>query len=186
MSNGLTRLLFEDLALLLLAEVAGLAVVLGVHRSRMTPYTRRLVWIALAVCAGLIVVQRLVVTEREAIQATVKAMARDVEEGDVDSLGAKLDEDVTFDGVTGKQAVLRQAYLMLQRYDVGNARVSGFDIRLDNDRARVRFQAVADVRKDQTRIDRTPTVWDVTMVRGPGGWKVRRATYAFGLVGLNR
>jgi hypothetical protein len=172
MSNGLTRLLFEDLSLLLLAELAGLAVILGVHRTRMTPYTRRLVWIFLAVCAGLIALQYTVVTDREAIQATVEAMARDVEQGNVQALGDKFDEAITFERIEGKQAVLREAYRTLQRYDINNARVSGFDIKLDGNRAQVHFQAVAEVRGGPATIGRTPTVWDLVMVRDEGDWRV--------------
>ena len=186
MSDGLTRLLFEDLALLLLTEAAALAVVIGIHRSRMTPQTRRAVWITLAVCAAMIAVQRLVVTDREAIRATVQAMARDVVAGDVASLGAKFDERMTLGPIAGKQAVLQHAYGTLQQYDVRNARVSGFDITLDNGQAKVRFQAVGDIHGRQTEVFRTPMIWNPTMVRSPAGWKVLHGTYELGLAGFGR
>ena len=186
MSDGLTRLLFEDLALLLLAEAAALAVVIGIHRSRMTPRTRRLVWITLALCVVLVVMQHVVVTDREAIRATIEDMARDVVDGDVASLGEKLDERMTLGPIKGKGAVLHHAHLTLQEYDVRNARVSAFEIDLENRLAQVRFQAVGDIHGRQTEGFRTPMLWKLTMVRSPRGWRVLHGTYEFGLAGFGR
>ena len=186
MSDALTRLLFEDLALLLLAQAAALAVVIGIHRHRRTPRTRRAVWITLAVCAAMIVMQHLVVTDREAIRATVQAMARDVVDGDVASLGTNFDEQMSLGPIQGKEAVLHHARMMLQQYDVRNARVSGFDITVEHGQAKVRFQAVGDIHGRQTEVFRTPMIWELTMARASDGWKVLRGTYDFGLAGFGR
>jgi len=184
MDNGLTRLLFEDMPLLLLAEVAAIAVVLGVHRRWMTTRSRRMVWMTLAICGVLIVVQRWVVTDREAIRQTIETMAGDVNEGDVASLGKNFDDRIVLGGIRGKEAVLKYAYLMLQQYDVNNARVSGFRIDLMGGQATITFQAVADIRGGPAESYRTPLKWKMTMTRTDAGWKVLRAEYELGLAGL--
>jgi len=184
MSDYLTRLLFEDLSLLLLAEAIAMAVVVGLHRRSMTPRSRRRVWITLAVCAGLIVMQKLVVTDREAIRTMVEAMAQAVQEGDVQALGEHFADDLTFESDRGKQAVLQRARAVLQQYEIHNARVSGFRIEVNGDDAAVSFQAVADVRGGPEAHYKTPTRWDLKCRREPAGWRVYRAKYEFGLAGF--
>ena len=184
MYDYLTRLLFEDLSLLLLSEAAAIAVVVGLHRRSMTPGSRRRVWITLAVCVGLVVMQKLVVTDREAIRAMVEAMARAVQEGDVQALGEHFADDLVFESDRGKQAVIQHARAVLQQYEIRNARVSGFTINVNGDDATVSFQAVADVRNGPEPTYNTPTRWDLKCRREPDGWRVYRAKYEFGLAGF--
>jgi len=187
MGDSLTRLFFEDLPILLLAEVAGLALVLAAHRRWMTTRSRRMVWISLAFCVLLIAIQKLVVTDREALRDMVRMMARAVEQGDVAALGERFDDEIIFGTYAGKEAVMRHARLRLQQYDVNEVRVSGFQIKVDGDAATVAFQAVCDVRGVQANpYYATPTQWQLRCVRHPDGWKVRYAEYELGFTGLRR
>ena len=117
MGDSLTRLLFEDLPILLLAEVAGLAIVLAAHRRWMTARSRRMVWMSLAFCALLIAIQEYVVTNREALRDMVRTMAQAVEQGDMEALGERFDDEIILGTYTDKEAVMRHARLRLQQYD---------------------------------------------------------------------
>ena len=187
MGDALTRLLFEDLPLLLLAEVAALALVLAAHRRWMTARSRRMVWMGLTLCVLLIAIQVFVVTDREALRDMVRTMARSVEQGDVAALGEKFDDGIIFGTYTGKEAVMKHAHLRLQQYDVNEARVSGFKIEVDGDAATVAFQVVCDLGGVQsTPYYATPSQWQLRCVRHPDGWKVRYAKYELGFAGLGR
>lgn len=183
----MTRLLFEDLTLLLLAEVAALAVVLGAHRRWMTARSRRMVWLSLGFCALLIVIQHYVVTDREVLRHMVRTMARAVEQGDVATLGEWFDDEITLGGRSGKKAALQHAHMSLQRYDINEARVSGFQIEIAGDTATVAFQAVCDVQGvKENPYYSTPSQWQLGCVRRPDGWKVQSAKYELGFAGLGR
>ena len=187
MVDSLTRLLFEDLPILLLAEVAALALVLAAHRRWMTDRSRRMVWMSVACCALLIAIQKFVVTDREALREMVRTMARAVEQGDIAALDERFDDEIILGTYTGKEAVMKHARLRLQKYDVNEARVSGFQIEVDGDAATVAFQAVFDVRGVQANpYYATPTQWQLRFLRHPDGWKGRYARYEFGFAGLRR
>ena len=108
MLDGVARLLFEDLYLLLLAEAIALAVVLAVHRRRLTRQSRRLVWLTLGVCALLIVIQELTVTKREALEQMVAALAQAVDDGDIPAITKRLDREFQygFSGDAGQGTVI--------------------------------------------------------------------------------
>lgn len=203
MLDALVRLLFEDLPLLLLAQAAALAVVLAVHRRCMTTRSRRMVWIALAVCAAQIAVQHLVVTSREELKALVRTLAEAVEDGDVPAIGRHLADriDVAYDeagrvprdeGFRGgddrrtrdldKDEFLAATREQLQRYDVNEVRLSQFRVRLAGEAGTVAFQAMCDVRGDHSApLYQTPSEWELGCTRTPAGWKIERIRYRMGL-----
>ncbi len=184
MSPFLTRLLFEDLSVLLPVEVVVLATVIAVYRHMRTPGSRWAVWITLGACVALVALQRLVVTDREAIRAMVERMAEAVEEGDVTALGEHFADDLVFENDHGKQAVLQRARIVLQQHDINAARVSGFTIEVDGDNATADFQAMADVRSSGEPSYNVPTHWRLQCRRSPLGWLVHRAKYELGLAGF--
>ncbi|HSW46319.1 MAG TPA: nuclear transport factor 2 family protein [Phycisphaerae bacterium] len=185
MSDYLARLLFEDLPLLLLGEAAALLIVVGLHRRSRTPQSRRRVWMTLAACAGLIAMQKLVVTDREAIRAMVEAMAEVVRKGDVQALGDHFAADMTFEADSGRDAVLRRARSELQRYEIRNPRVSGFVIEIQDGEAKADFHVMADVRVagGETHYS-TPTRWTLKCRHETDGWRVFHAKYELGIAGL--
>lgn len=185
MSDFFTRLLFEDLSVLLPVELVALAVVIGLYRHWRTPRSRAAVWIALGACVGLVVIQKLVTTDREAIRAMVEQMAGAVQEGDVRALGEHFADDLIFEGDRGKDQVMQRATSVLQQNAIRNARVSGFLIEVRDDDATATFQAMADVRTGSNDPNYSvPTRWELKCRRGPTGWLVYRAKYDIGLGGF--
>jgi len=183
----LTRLLFEDLPLLLLAQAVALALVLAAHRKWRTVRSRRMVWLSLGCCALLIALQHYVVTDREALRNMVRTMASAVEQGDVAALGKRFDDEISLGGYLGKKDAIKHAHISLQRYDINEARVSGFHIEVTGDTATVAFQAVCDIQGvKENPYYSTPTQWQLGCVRRDDGWKVRSAKYELGFAGLGR
>jgi len=169
-----TRLLFEDLPLLLVAEAIALAVVLAIHRRRFTPHTRRAVWITLGVCAIFIVIQSLVTTRREALEAMVRTLAQAVDHGDVPAIGERIDGEFRH-GNHDKKAFLDGVVKQtLQRWQVDEAKVAGFKIEINGDNATVSFRAHCDCRSDNHVQYKVPSFWTLNCIRRPDGWKLLR------------
>lgn len=181
MSDALTRLLFEDLAVLLIAQAVALAVVLAVHRRWMTPRSQRLVWVTLALCAGLIWLQHDVVTDREALREMVDTLAEAVEAGDLDTVAESLHPDVEDRAGRGRDQLIQYADAMMQRYDIREPALSGFDITLTGDAtAAMTFQAFCDIRGDGAERFRIPSQWALGCVRTADGWRIRRIRWEIG------
>jgi hypothetical protein len=184
MIDFLTRVLFESLPLLLVAIAVALAVALAVHRRRFTTGSRRGLLATAGVGVLLIVVQALVVTDREAIQQTLREAASAVQAGDVPALGEQIDEAFSAQGMD-KQQLLARSNQMLQRWQVNSARLSGFRIEVDGDEATVSFRVLCDLRSDSWVQDNTLSLWRLRCVRRPEGWKVQRVLEArFGPAGI--
>ena len=97
------------------------------------------------------------------------------------------DDEISLGGHTGKKDALRHAHMSLQRYDVNEARVSGFQIKVTGDTATVAFQAVCDVQGiKENPYYSAPSQWQLGCVRRFDGWKVRSATYELGFAGWGR
>ncbi len=178
MIDFLRRLLFEDLLLLLVACAVAFAVALAVHRRRFTQQSRRGIWITIGVCLGLIVMQSLVVTDREALRELVNDLVHASDAGDVAAIGARVDgAGVVFgSGESGedcdKKSFLDAANVGLQRYQVDEAGTGGFRFEIDGDRAVVTFRVTCDLREGEGRAQRTPNYWTIGCVRRPEGWKM--------------
>ncbi len=174
----LSRLFFEDRVLLLLAEVAALAVALAVHRRRMTPRSRRNVWMMLAVCAALLAIQHLVQTDREKIETRITGLVQAVDQGDIAAVAACLDDEgvdlgsgLNFEFYE-KETFVQAISLSLQTYQVDEARVGGFEIKINGDQAVVSFRVACDLSNQGGRLGRRPNFWKVHCVRRPEGWRL--------------
>ncbi len=173
MLDYVTRLLFEDLPLLLVAEVIALGVVLAIHRRRFTAKSRRLVWITIGVCAALIAIQKLTVTKREALKQMVSALAQAVDDGDVSAIGQRLDDEFQ-DRQWDKKTFLDQVRLRLQRWQIDQASVGGFEIEIDGEQGTVSFRATCDWRSRDRVGYKIWSSWKLRCVRRADGWKVLR------------
>ena len=185
MLDYVSRLLFEDLSLLLLAEVIGLAVVLAVHRRRMTKQSRRLVWVALVVCVLLIVIQSLTITKRESLQRMVTELGAIVEAGVEQHEQQRIIElfDGEFQLDQGKEAPLRKkeflGWLMrrLGEWQIAEVSVRDFEIELTKeDEASVSFWARCDVSgaSGGHALRNVVSHWKLYCVWREDGWKVFR------------
>ena len=192
MLDFLTSLLFEDLILLILVEVVVIAIFLAVHRRYATRRTRIALWVAIAACLAQIVVQELVVTDREAVKELVHTLAKAVGDGDLTVLAENFDDGVVikesyFGSLQGKEAVMVRAQSVLQQNSVKQVSVGGYRVEVLGDIAKVICQVMADIRMGgESSAQRVPSRWDLEVVRTPTGWKLRRANGEFGLGNMGR
>lgn len=174
----ITRVLFEDALLLGLLCLVLLAIAVGVDRSRRTPQSRRLLYGALATIAVLFVIQSLVVTDREALEALVRTLVHRVDEGDVGGIGELVDPG----GVTlGQTAITQDEFIQmsnvgLQNYTIDEAGAGNITVQIAGDNATVSFQASCDIRGDNTPQQRMPSAWTIGAHRTSAGWKLNAIT----------
>jgi len=178
MLDYVARLLFEELHLLLLTEAVALAVVLAIHRRRLTRQSRRLVLVTLGVCALLIVIQKLTITRRESLEQMVAALAQAVDDGDIPSITKRLDHEFQYGSQPrpwDKKAFLTKVSEKLQRWEIDQASVRGFDIEMrKKDEASVSFRATCDWRSGSRVEHDVLSRWRLYCVYRPDGWKVFR------------
>lgn len=177
MSDFLTRVLFEDLVLLLIAEAVVMAIVLAVHRRRYTARTRRSIGVALGVCIVLIGLQGLIKTDREQIKEQVTAMARAVDEGDIPALAEAVARDFT-DGTRDRAAFLTDVSQLLQRAQADEVKVGGFKVEVAGDRATASFRAICDWRAGNQVQRSVLSFWALEFARRDDGWKLIRIVSA--------
>lgn len=184
MIDFLSSLFFESVLLLIIFVVVVMAIALGIDRQRMTAASRRGVWLTAIACALLFVVQFLVKTDRERIQATVAEMARAIDEGDVATLGEHLDQDFQDRGLD-KSEWLADIRQRLQRWRIDEAKVGGFNTKVEGDNATVAFGASCDWRGGEQAQQSVNSTWRLAFVRRSDGWKLQKVLSAkFGPGGM--
>jgi len=187
----ITRLLFEDLALLLLVSALAMAVALAMHRRRYTEQSRRMVWITLSVCAGLIALQNFVVTKGESLYQRIETLSAACDAGDMAAMGECFAEKVRFGspvrGITvPRQAIVAMASLALQEYEVNEARVGNVRIEMQDNHAFVRFSVTCDLKGPQAAY-RVPSIWKLRCTYAADDWRVDQITEGkWGLEGLGQ
>ena len=167
----LRQLLFESLPLLLAAQAVAIAIAVAVHRRRLTPGSRRGVWATLAACVLLIVMQRLVVTDREAIEVLVRGLVRAVDDGDMAAVEARVD-DAFRSGPTDKQRLMAMMHQRLQQWQVNGARINALTIDVQGDSADVRFRVICDRTSQSHSQDTVPSLWRLRCARTDGRWRM--------------
>lgn len=170
-------LFLESFVLLLIVEAAAVALALALHRRRFTRGTRFGVWLTVLGCLILLVVQHVVQTDREQIQAAVTQMARAVENGDIPTLGRHLDHSFVDRGMD-KTAWLADVHQRLQRWRVSEAKVSGFTTEIEGNDATVSFRARCDFRSGDQAPQMVFSTWELDMVRREDGWRLHRVRSA--------
>lgn len=169
----LRAILFESVVLLILVELVALAVALGIDRRRMTAKSRRGVLITGLVCALLLVIQHLVKTDRERIAESVRAMATAVDEGDVPGLGEYVADEFVDRGLN-KTQWLERVRQSLQRWQIDEAGVGGFAIKVEDHTATVSFRATCDWRHGQQQERGIMSFWTLELVEGHGRWLLKK------------
>lgn len=191
MMDLITELLFENLTLLLLVSALAMAVALAMHRRRYTEHSRRAVYITLGVCGCLIVLQNLVVTQRELLNQRIEVLSAACDAGDMAAMGTCFAEEVRFGspvrGITvPRQAIVVMASLALQEYEVNEARVGNVHIEMQDDRAFVRFSVTCDLKGPQAAY-RVPSIWKLRCTYADDDWRVDQITEGkFGLEGFGQ
>lgn len=169
MIDFLKTVLFESLPWLLFFCAAGVAVALAVHRRRLTARSRRGIWLTVAVGALLVAVQTLVHTDRERLTEAVQAMARAVDEGDMDAFSRYVAPELTWRG-GGRREFLDDVTSRLTTTQIDGARLSQVRASVTGDTATVSFTAVCDLRNGRGDQDRVVSFWRLGFVRTAGRW----------------
>lgn len=173
MLDVLRSLFFESIVLLLCVEVVAVAVVLARYRSWPIPGRRLAIWVALIGCVLLVVLQQVIETNRERIQAAVRTMATAIDDGDVLALGDYIDRDFR-DRNTDRQAWLQDVRQWLQRWQIDEAKVGGFGIEVNDSQAVASFWAVCNGRSGNQSEQGVYSSWKLAFVHRVGGWKLQR------------
>lgn len=137
---------------------------------------RRAIWLGAAIALGALAwgIERLVVTDTEAIEALVERAEEAVRDGDFETLAGLLHPDYEAEGRDRDEAV-RYVRRLWRRYRPVGLDVELGTVRVEGDRAEA--PAVADVRalgrpftiRLRTGFGRTPDGWRLREAR-PTGW----------------
>ncbi|MHC4065512.1 MAG: hypothetical protein ACYSUI_13585, partial [Planctomycetota bacterium] len=138
--------LFERPLLLIPVLVAAQFVLIVVWSRRRTRKTRRLVWAGLVAWPVLVILNALVVTDRERLTGICRDLAEAVSRTDAEAFAEHISQRFQSDpGRNGtswdKSALLQRVEGTVKTYRVEEPRLRAFEIDLDGDRATVRFAA---------------------------------------------
>lgn len=160
----------DTYALPLTAGLVVFALSVAWHLRR-TRRSATVLGVGIAVAVLLLVVQKIVVTDREAIDRMVRRLAVAVETKDFDIVAQLIDEDFGTDG--GRKADFIAAIkATLTRFEIEGARLHAMKIDIAEDHATVEFGVLCRLRF--SGFDRPSTSrWSLGLVRRGAGWRVR-------------
>jgi len=167
-------LLFERPLLLVPVLVAVQLVLIGVWSRRRTRGARRVMFAGFIAFALLVLLQALVVTDRERLVASCWALARAVQAGDVEAFADHVSENFATEGLhreatVGKEGLTEWLEQVLHTYSVEEPNLRQFQIEVTGDRALVRFTATCRIITPQEVVSRYPSAWEFDF-----GWSERR------------
>lgn len=165
-------LLFESPWTLSFLAAAVCLILLVLWRRTGSPGRRKAFLIAVVASVALLVLQAIVVTDRERIMSQLDALAEAVERVDLPQIDRAIDADYT-DGRDDRGRLLATIHERLTRYTIRGARLSAFDITVDGGDATVRFRCVCDLAGGEAPGGTTVSRWEVRLVRRDEGWRVR-------------
>jgi hypothetical protein len=176
--------LFESPLFVLGVSVVALVIALAAHRRGHVQGARRALLITVGATAGLLLLQTLVVTDREALEALVVQLADNADEGDVAAIGTQVDPAGVELG-SGQSAkhctkagFLSACNVGLQRYRIDKPSVGAIRVEIAGPEATVSFRVTCDIQQGQASEWRMPSFWTVGCVKGPEGWKLRQISKA--------
>ena len=133
--------------------------------------------ISFSVCAVLILLNKLVVTDSERAVEAVRTMARAVDDGDVPAIASKVDDDFHYLN-WDKAGFVAELNQKLQQWRVDRAQVGRFEVQIQGDVAQVSFRASCDWQGANQSQTGVASSWTLEFVRQPDGWKLRRIVSA--------
>jgi ketosteroid isomerase-like protein len=169
-------LLFEEPLLLIPVLAVTLLVLAIVWSRRRTPGAWRALLAGLLAAPLLIIVQALVVTDREQIIRVCSQMADAVERGDVPAFAVHIADDFrAADGGGGaftREDLLAALARSLARYHPEGVRLTGFQVTTDGDSGTAEFSATARIVTSETAMDRVLSRWRLRFRRNDRAWQV--------------
>jgi len=175
--DRLVHLLFESPLQLLVALVLVEAVVATVWWFRPGRRTSALVIAGLLVGAILLIIQHLVVTDRERIERLLDELALAVDCEDLPTLTAAIDEQYHADGLD-KPHLLEQIQTAFAQADIDDVRLLDVRVHVDRDTAEVHLRVHCRVRAPDWPYDYHLSAWDLRLARRAGGWRVLAAHHS--------
>jgi len=165
-----TRFFLEDTVPLLFVVVLAVVVMGIVWQRLQTPRALR-VWIAgSAVGVLLLIVQKLVVTDREAIEQTVRQLAFAVDASGIDGIAPHI--DAAYDADTlDKSELMTLIEVTLKRVDVSNARLDQFKIEVAGDTGTASFRAISRL-SGRGMEQPVLSFWEIEFARRAEAWRV--------------
>ncbi len=171
MHQMVTRILLESYWLLLGTWIPVQFVLIAMWSWRRTETTKRVVWSGFVVFPMLLVVSMLVVTDREKIVDQLIALARAVEQVDLDEIASHFAEDFEARGYS-RERMLARIDARLTQYPVTQARISQVAVALDGDEAIVKFRGSANIRFPEIPYQYATFLWHSKWRRSQDGWLI--------------
>lgn len=137
---------------------------------------------ALAISLVLLVVQSVVVTDRETITGLLCELASATEKPDLAAIEGALDDTYALGPLTRK-TVMPAIQAKLTRNAIERPRLWNFTIDVRGDEATAHFNASCDLRTEGALFPTTLSEWRVKLVRRETGWKIQ-AIEALRIAGL--
>ncbi len=172
--------LFEKPILLIPALVVVQFILIIVWARRRTSRSRQVLLAGFVVFPLMMLIQTLVVTDREQLQAVCRAMADAIRQADVGTFADHLARDFKYDGpamgrVLGADDTCTRLDDELNRFRIEEPRLWGFEIEVSGDRATVRFAARCRVVSAEQIEPSLRTDWELTFRRVDGEWQATSA-----------
>ncbi len=155
---------------------------------RRTPGARWVLWTGFVVFPLLVLLQALVVTDRERLVSICHSLAHAYRDGDLVAFGRQVSGSFGAEPPRGaepwdKTALLEWLEGQLASYRIEEPRLSRFEVEVEGDRAVVRFSATCRVITPDQIITWHPSAWELGFRRTDRGWLMEnlrpRATSIF-------
>lgn len=130
----------------------------------------------LFVGAVLLIVQHLVVTDREQIRELIENLALAVDCEDIRPIEAAIDSEYNADGMD-KAQLLRRMREAFEHADIDDVKLVDTRIQAEGDHAVVNLRAHARVRSPDWPYDYHLSAWDIELVRRGSAWRVMAARH---------
>ena len=138
---------------------------------RRTPRSAAALGVGIAVAVLLLAVQKIVVTDREAIDRTVRRLAVAVETKDFEAVAQLIDDDFGT-GDRQKADLIPAIKATLTLFEIEGARLHAMEIDISADNATVGFGVLCRLRFNGSGQPSTSR-WSLVLVRRDEGWRVQ-------------
>jgi hypothetical protein len=130
----------------------------------------------LLVGAVMLIVQHVVVTDREKIQRLLEDMALAVDSEDVSAFAAHIDEQYNADGLD-KARLIERVAAAFKEVKIDDVKLVETRIRVEDDTATVDLRAHARIRGGDLPYEYHLSFWEVKLVRRGSDWTVTSAVH---------
>jgi len=169
--DSLVELLLESPYRLAILCALGCLVLLVLWRRTLSAARRKAFLAGVSVSAILLLLQAIVVTDRERIIALMNGLAEAVIEPDFERIERAIDPEYD-DGRRTKSALMALIRDRLSGTTVERARLYGFEVDVRGERATTRFRAMSSGRVGDTPVVNIPSAWQVDLIRRGRQWTI--------------